>query len=130
MHIVTTPDEATDFEMIRQTRSALEVLGVRLSVDVLYLLANGTRRYNELYYDVGEVSKKSLTHTLRTLERDGLIARRVFAEVPPRVEYSLTRLGWEMTTVLMNVYEWAATHMPAVEEARSRSDAGAQALAA
>jgi DNA-binding HxlR family transcriptional regulator len=120
MHIITPPEEASDFEMIRVTRSALELLGVRLSVDVLYLLASGTRRYSELYYEVGEVSKKTLTHTLRTLERDGLITRRAYAEVPPRVEYSLTGLGWALTSVLMNVYEWATAHMPQVEEARSR----------
>jgi DNA-binding HxlR family transcriptional regulator len=88
-------------------------------VDVLYLLASGTRRYSELFYEVGEVSKKTLTHALRTLERDGLITRRAFAEVPPRVEYSLTALGWALTSVLMNVYEWATTQMPQVEAARS-----------
>jgi DNA-binding HxlR family transcriptional regulator len=135
MHIVTpAPEEASDFEMIRATRSALDLLGVRLSVDVLYLLASGTRRYNELFYEVGEVSKKTLTHSLRTLERDGLVARRAYAEVPPRVEYSLTRLGWNLTGMLMNVYEWATAHMPQVEEARSRSRAvgagGDRAIAA
>jgi DNA-binding HxlR family transcriptional regulator len=131
MHIVPAPpEEASDFEMIRATRSALDLLGVRLSVDVLYLLASGTRRYSELYYDVGEVSKKTLTHTLRTLERDGLVTRRAYAEVPPRVEYSLTGLGWKLTSVLMNVYEWATAHMPQVEEARSRALGGEQAIAA
>jgi DNA-binding HxlR family transcriptional regulator len=130
MHIVTVSEEASDFEMIRVTRSALDLLGVRLSVDVLYLLASGTRRYSELYYDVGEVSKKTLTHTLRTLERDGLVTRRAFAEVPPRVEYSLTGLGWALTGVLMNMYEWGTVHMSQVEAARLRAVDGGQALAA
>src|SRR3954454_13168942 len=97
MSLNPLPDDITDFEMIRATHSALELLGGKLSVDVLYLLASGTRRYSELLYEAGEVSKKTLTHTLRTLERDGLVHRQAFAEVPPRVEYSLTRLGWAFT---------------------------------
>jgi DNA-binding HxlR family transcriptional regulator len=129
MHIAARPEEANDFEMIRLTRSALDLLGVRLSVDVLYLLASGTRRYSELYYNVGEVSKKTLTHTLRAFERDGLVTRRAFPEVPPRVEYSLTGLGWALTGVLMNMYEWATTHMGQVEAARLRAAGGDEALA-
>jgi DNA-binding HxlR family transcriptional regulator len=133
MHITAVPSEPvepTEFEMIQLTRGALELLGVRLSVDVLYLLASGTRRYSELYYEVGEVSKKTLTHALRTLERDGLVTRNAFAEVPPRVEYSLTPLGWALTSVLMSVYEWASDHMPLVEAARSRAMGEDEALAA
>jgi DNA-binding HxlR family transcriptional regulator len=130
MHLTAVPHEPTEFEMIQLTRGALDLLGVRLAVDVLYLLAGGTRRYSELLYDVGEVSKKTLTHALRRLERDGLVSRRAFAEVPPRVEYSLTQLGWALTGVLMDLYEWATTHMPEVEAARSEAAAGATALAA
>jgi DNA-binding HxlR family transcriptional regulator len=85
---------------------------------VLYLLASGTRRYSEVFYEVGEISKKTLTQTLRALERDGLIARRVYAEVPPKVEYSLTPLGWSLTGPLMAMYEWAAENLPALEAAR------------
>jgi DNA-binding HxlR family transcriptional regulator len=122
MHDIAPPHDVTDFEMICATRSALELLGTRLGVDVLYLLASGTRRYSQLLYDVGEVSKKTLTHTLRTLERDGLISRRAYAEVPPRVEYSLTELGWSLTSVLMSMYEWASAHIAAVEQARAIRD--------
>jgi DNA-binding HxlR family transcriptional regulator len=110
--------EATDFQMIRGTRTVLDLVGGKWCVDVLYLLASGTRRYSEVYYEVGEISKKTLTHTLRALERDGLIARRVHAEVPPRVEYSLTPLGWSLTGPLMSLYEWSAEHLPEVEAAR------------
>ena len=127
MHDTAPPHDVTDFEMICATRSALELLGTRLGVDVLYLLASGTRRYSALLYDVGEVSKKTLTHTLRSLERDGLIARRAYAEVPPRVEYSLTELGWSMTSVLMSMYEWASAHIPQVEQARALRDGDALA---
>ena len=77
--------EPSDLEMIEGTREVLGLLQGRWSVDVLYLLAGGTRRYNEIFYEVGEISKKTLTHTLRALERNGLVARRVHDErAPPR----------------------------------------------
>ena len=58
------------------------LLAGKWSVDILYLLASGTRRYSEVLYEVGEISKKTLTQTLRSLEHDGLVARRVLPEVP------------------------------------------------
>src|SRR3954454_1754946 len=98
--------------MMSGTRDALTLLSGKWSVEGLYLLASGTRRYTEVLYEAGEVSKKTLTHTLRSLERDGLIARRAFAEVPPpRVEYSPTPLGWSLTGPLMALYEWAAENL-------------------
>src|SRR4051795_5725685 len=103
--------ETSDFAMIRGTRHALSLLSGKWTVEVLYLLAHGTRRYTEVLYEVGEVPKKTLTHTLRSLERDGLIVRRAFAEVPPRVEYSLSPLGWSLTGPLMALYEWSAEHL-------------------
>jgi DNA-binding HxlR family transcriptional regulator len=104
--------EASDYDMARGTRRALALLSGKWSVEVLYLLANGTRRYSEVLYEVGEISKKTLTQTLRGLERDGLVSRRAYPEVPPRVEYSLTPLGWSTTGLLMSLYEWSAEHVP------------------
>jgi DNA-binding HxlR family transcriptional regulator len=108
---------ASDLEVIRGTRAVVDLLSSKWSVDVLYLLANGTRRYSEVFYEVGEISKKTLTQTLRALERDGLITRHVYAEVPPKVEYSLTALGWSLTGPLMAMYEWAAEHLHDVDAA-------------
>jgi DNA-binding HxlR family transcriptional regulator len=108
-----TTADVGDLEMIHGTRAVLELLGAKWSVDILYLLATGTRRYSEVLYEVGEISKKTLTQTLRALERDGLIVRRVLPEVPVRVEYSLTPLGWSFTEPLMAMYEWAARYLPA-----------------
>jgi DNA-binding HxlR family transcriptional regulator len=116
--ITSVRAEITDLQMIRGTRAVVDLLAGKWSVDVLYLLANGTRRYSEVFYEVGEISKKTLTQTLRALERDGLIARHVYAEVPPRVEYSLTPLGWSLTGTLMAMYEWAAEHLHDVHGAR------------
>jgi DNA-binding HxlR family transcriptional regulator len=112
MYVVTPIGrEATEYEMVRGTHQALELISSKWSVEVLYLLASGTRRYCEIYYDVGEISKKTLTQTLRLLVRRELVARRAYAEVPPRVEYSLTPLGWSITEVLMTLYEWSAAHL-------------------
>jgi DNA-binding HxlR family transcriptional regulator len=111
-------EQVTDFQMIRGTKTVLDLFSAKWSVDVLYLLANGTRRYSEVFYEVGEISKKTLTQTLRSLERDGVISRRVYAQVPPRVEYSLTPLGWSLTAPLMAMYEWAAEHVDDLEAAR------------
>jgi DNA-binding HxlR family transcriptional regulator len=63
-----------------------------------------------------------LTDSLRSLERDGLVDRHVYAEVPVRVEYSLTALGWSATELLLALADWADEHMVDVEEARSRYD--------
>jgi DNA-binding HxlR family transcriptional regulator len=113
---MTMPDEVGEIEMIRGTRAVLEMVAGKWSVEILYLLASGTRRYSEVLYEVGEISKKSLTQALRSLEHDGLIARRVIYDTPSRVEYSLTPLGWSLTEPLMAIYEWAAEHLPAGPE--------------
>ena len=110
--------EPNDYEMARGTRRALALLSGKWSVEVLYLLAGGTRRYRDVLYDVGEISKKTLTQTLRALERDGLVVRRAYPEVPPRVEYSLTPLGWNVTGLLMSLYEWAEEHLAEAAAAR------------
>src|SRR3954451_20677638 len=104
----TDQTEPGDLDMIEGTRAVLGMLAGRWSVDLLYLLASGTRRYNQIFYEVGEISKKTLTQTLRALERNGLVARQVYPKVPLRVEYSLTRRGWSMTSLLMSMYEWSA----------------------
>ena len=120
LRVVDPP--ATDYEMASGTQAVLDLLAGKWSVGILYLLATGTRRYSEIFYDVGEVSKKTLTQTLRSLEHDGLVVRRAYAEMPMRVEYSLTQLGWSMTTLLMTMYEWAAEHGPGVHAARATGD--------
>jgi DNA-binding HxlR family transcriptional regulator len=103
--------EISEFEMIAGTRRVLGLLDGKWTVEVLYLLATGKRRYSEVFYEVGEISKKMLTRTLRQLEAHGLVKRTIYPEVPPRVEYSLTTRGWSITEPLMGMYEWAAEHL-------------------
>ena len=84
----------------RLIRDSIALLSSKWSVDILLALGDGTRRYHELLEDLQPISEKVLTQTLRGMERDGVVARRVHAEVPPRVEYALTPLGATMAPPL------------------------------
>jgi DNA-binding HxlR family transcriptional regulator len=85
---------------------------------VMYVLEDGELRFSRIQERVPGISQKMLTKTLRQLERDGLVARRVHAEVPPRVDYRLTDLGESLAYALCGLWEWAAEHMDAVNRAR------------
>jgi DNA-binding HxlR family transcriptional regulator len=99
-----------DFEMIERTRAALALLDSKWSVDIIFLLASGMRRHARLVDNIPGLSKKVLTSTLRKLERNGIVSRQVYADIPVRVEYTLTPLGWQLTEPLMALYEWAVAH--------------------
>jgi DNA-binding HxlR family transcriptional regulator len=107
-----------DFEMIEHSREALALLEPKWSVDIIFLLASGMRRHARLVDNIPGLSKKVLTSTLRKLERSGIVARHVYAEIPVRVEYTLTPLGWQLTEPLMALYEWALAHEDALASAR------------
>jgi DNA-binding HxlR family transcriptional regulator len=121
------PPEPSELEMIQGTRTVLDLLAGQWSIDILYLLATGTRRYSEIFYEVGEISKKTLTQTLRTLAANGLVTRQAYPEVPVRVEYSLAPLGWSITRLLMTMYEWSAEHAPQQRRPHLRIVAGGDA---
>ena len=112
---------AADRELIEATNAALALFGAKWKVDVLYLLAAGVRRRHVLH-DHLLVSKRVLTDVLRTLERDGLVHRRVFEDGPIRVEYTLTPLGRSLTAPLFALYEWSAAHAATVDAARTDYD--------
>jgi DNA-binding HxlR family transcriptional regulator len=99
-----------DFEMIERTRAALGLLDSKWSVDIIILLASGMHRHARLVDNIPGLSKKVLTATLRKLEQNGIVSRQVYAEIPVRVEYTLTPLGWQLTEPLMALYEWAVAH--------------------
>ncbi|MBL9027708.1 MAG: helix-turn-helix transcriptional regulator [Myxococcales bacterium] len=86
--------------------AALVVLGGRWKAVVLFWLLRGKRRFGELRRQLPSCSARVLTLQLRELERDGLIKRTVFAEVPPRVEYELTAFGRTVEPVLVGLKEW------------------------
>jgi DNA-binding HxlR family transcriptional regulator len=107
-------------------REGLSVLASKWSVGVLLALGEGARRYHEILAELDPISEKVLTQTLRTMERDGLIARHVHAEVPPRVEYELTRLGASMAGPMKALGNWAVANASRVELSRESYDSSHQ----
>jgi DNA-binding HxlR family transcriptional regulator len=103
-----------------------ELLSIRpgkWTLVVIVQLRSGTMRFNELRRNMGGVPQKSLSQTLRELERDGFISRRAYATIPPRVEYDLTDLGRELLALADDWQRFAQRHRQAVEEARRLFDA-------
>ena len=82
----------------------------------------GEMRFSRLSEEVRGISQKMLTQTLRAMERDGLVTRKVFPVVPPRVEYKLTELGHSLSYAFCGVWQWAGQHLKAVQDARRRFD--------
>jgi len=87
--------------------------------------AGGPVRFTELRREIGGISQKMLTQTLRDLERDGLVTRTVFPVIPPRVEYAVTPLGLTLQKPLGALSDWSESHMAEVKEAQRRFDARA-----
>ena len=110
--------------LVEQIEGALELLRGKWKVQLLFLMARGVHRHCKLLEGLRSASKKMMTDTLRALERDGLVRREIFAEVPLRVEYSLTPLGWSITEPLMALAEWDETNQEQVESARLRYRVG------
>jgi DNA-binding HxlR family transcriptional regulator len=110
------------------SRRVLDLVADKWAVIVIYVLARGTRRFGELQRAVGGVSQKMLTQTLRGLERDGLVERKVFPQVPPRVEYSLSPLGETLVQPLSALCAWAEEHFWEVERARAEHAESAAAV--
>jgi DNA-binding HxlR family transcriptional regulator len=102
------------------SRVLLDRIGDRWTVLIVGSLgASGRMRFSELRDRIG-ATPKVLTQSLRALERDGIIERKVYAEVPPRVEYWLTPLGEKLQEPIRLLKDWAETHIPEVLEARER----------
>ncbi|MDJ0466896.1 helix-turn-helix domain-containing protein [Streptomyces sp. H27-C3] len=101
------------------SRDALDRLGSKWSVLIILTLATGTRRFSVLRSDIAGITAKVLTTNLRDLERDGLITRTVYAEVPPRTEYALTPLGATLITPFAAIRDWAETHAAEIHHNRN-----------
>ena len=112
---------ATDRQMMEATAAAVGLVSAKWKVELLYLIAARVRRHSRLH-DHLLVSKKVLSDALKSLERDGLVRRQVFPEVPARVEYSLTPLGRSLTGPLFALCEWADEHFADVLDAREEYD--------
>ncbi|HWU14329.1 MAG TPA: helix-turn-helix domain-containing protein [Caulobacter sp.] len=116
--------QANDFSPAAcPVRDVLDHLGDKWSTLLLIALAGGPRRFGVLRRTVPDISQRMLTQTLRDLQRDGLIDRRVFPTKPPSVEYSLSPLGTSLLEPLARLVGWAERHHGEIREARARYDA-------
>jgi DNA-binding HxlR family transcriptional regulator len=97
-------------------------VGDKWSVLTISLLGERTMRFSELQRSIEGISQRMLTLTLRQLERDGLVSRTVYPEVPPRVEYTLTDLGCTLLQTVRALGMWAEEHRSDIESARARFD--------
>lgn len=91
--------------------ATLALIGGRWKGIILYQLTFGTRRFGEIAVRIPNISRKVLTEQLKELEKDGLISREQFKEIPPRVEYSLTDLGKSLSPVFDEMADWGRKHL-------------------
>ena len=100
-------------------RNVLSRVGDKWSMLVLFTLeSNNNQRFKELQRNIPDISQKMLTTTLKMLEADGLILRVAFSEIPPRVEYSLTKKGESLLPLINNLISWASDNMEDIIESR------------
>jgi DNA-binding HxlR family transcriptional regulator len=105
------------------TRLLLDRIGDKWTVLVVLLLSDGPKRFSQVRGDLGRVAPKVLAQTLRRMERDGLVTREVFAEVPPRVEYALTDLGRSLIDPIAVLGDWAEVNVGQITAAQAAYDA-------
>ena len=94
----------------------LTLISDKWKVLIIRDLMTGTKRFGELKKSIGSVSQKVLTSQLRQMEASGLVTRKVFAEVPPRVEYTLTDLGYSLQPILIAMHDWGEEYKERMEQ--------------
>lgn len=94
----------------------LQLIGNRWKVLILRDLLEGTKRFGELKKSVGSITQKVLTQNLREMEETGLLIRKVYAEVPPRVDYTLTELGYSLKPILDSMVQWGTSYKSAISK--------------
>ncbi|MBV8344687.1 MAG: helix-turn-helix transcriptional regulator [Candidatus Eremiobacteraeota bacterium] len=128
METIKLPPLPTDADVYNEaqcpSRLILDRIADKWATLIIGILAQSKhRRFNELRRMIGGISQKMLTQTLRDLERDGLVKRTIYPEVPPRVEYELTRLGRTLCGPLGSLTQWAHDHIEEVKRAQADFDA-------
>ena len=121
-HLLETTPPWNVFDSNCPTRQVLDCIADKWTVLIIRRLAEGTLRFAQLRRAVDGISQKVLTNTLRTLERDGIVTRRIYASVPPKVEYSLTSLGRSLCNLVGGICSWAEANIEQVQAAREVYD--------
>jgi DNA-binding HxlR family transcriptional regulator len=121
-HLLETKSPWDVFNSRCPTRQVLDRIADKWTVLVIRRLSHGTLRFAQLRRSIDGISQKVLTNTLRGLERDGIVTRRIYASVPPRVEYTLTDLGRSLCDMVEGICGWAEANIEQVQEARATYD--------
>lgn len=121
-HLLETKPTWNVFDSNCPTRQVLDRVADKWTVLIVQSLSGGTLRFAQLRRTVDGISQKVLTNTLRGLERDGIVTRRIYASVPPKVEYSLTDLGRSLCQSVQGVCCWAEANIDQVQAAREIYD--------
>src|SRR5207302_4264584 len=103
------------------SRLVLDRMSDKWTAFIMQLLSKQTMRYAELHPEIGGISQKMLTQTLRSLERDGLVERKVYPVVPPKVDYSLSKLGRTLIEPLRGLCRWSEKHLAELQASRARA---------
>jgi DNA-binding HxlR family transcriptional regulator len=119
---VTIEAPAADHSDCRRVSQLLARVGDKWSVLIIMTLAAGPKRFSEIKRSVDAISQRMLTLTLRGLERDGLVTRKVFPTIPPKVEYRLSELGRSLCEPVMALGQWALAHVAEIDAAREKFD--------
>lgn len=113
--------QAIDYNSLCPVRNVLDRFGDKWSILVIVILGGTEKlRFNELQKCIGDISQKMLTITLRKLETDDLVKRKVYPVVPPMVEYSITERGGTLLPLIENLTEWAQLNMQGINAAREK----------
>lgn len=121
MDLPTPPRQPGTSADCRPISQMLGRIGDKWTIMTITMLLNGPQRFNELRRLIGGISQQMLTRTLRALENDGLVSRRVYPTVPPQVEYSLTTLGKSLAEPLTQLIGWVLRNIAEVERNRSKA---------
>ncbi|NKJ94734.1 transcriptional regulator [Rhizobium leguminosarum bv. viciae] len=112
----------SDHHNCRALGQILDRVGDKWTVMVVGVLSRGPLRFNQMMREIGGVSHRMLTLTLRSLERDGLVTRTAYATIPPKVEYALTDAGSSLIEPLRALSNWAIEYRPVIDQARAEYD--------
>lgn len=120
MLVPTPPDQPGTFPACQEVNQLLGRMGDKWTVMTITMLVQQPKRFNELKRMIGGISQQMLTRTLRSLEGDGLVSRKVYPSVPPQVEYSLTPLGQSLAQPLIALSAWVLNNIGSIQSYREQ----------